>query len=444
MTTVWSRYTEEQRTEYINFIKVYASLSNLFRQKHGDAVPYLDSKFQETVYARSFNSKNVDIGNTPHDIVSEFGDEKIGIGLKTWMNTSPSYQKVMQLKRYRSEIAPLISSSTQQDLAIKLSQLKNEKLEQDYERLGLSSDKNIYHYITRDKGKLVLFETSYPLVNIDGLCNLNLTETSFQWSDGIKDYKFTFGDSQIWEKFGEDSTDTHRLCEVEVEIVSDPFDFLIQSYNTSIASLNAEEINIVEAYLPLYSYTSKEVEEKSGLNAWNAKSKTKGSTKLRPLNEVYIPIPREFHKLFPSFFCEDIFKFEEQQDNYSGPRGDKPQIRFMLQLPNGKKIPALVTQSNMKGLQSGSRELKRPDGTFYGQSDLGQWLLVEVLGLKDRVPVTREWLKKKGTDSVRLWRNKGDYETFHIDFAPTDSFENFMKGLAVNLIEDPDDLDEQN
>ena len=29
----------------------------MFRQKKGDLVPYLDSKFQETIYARAFGSK---------------------------------------------------------------------------------------------------------------------------------------------------------------------------------------------------------------------------------------------------------------------------------------------------------------------------------------------------------------------------------------------------
>ena len=107
-------------------------------------------------------------------------------------------------------------------------------------------------------------------------------------------------------------------------------------------------------------------------------------------------------------------------------------MRFHLQLPNGKRIPALVTQSNMKGLQSGSNtEIDPQTGKRYGQSALGQWLLVDVLGLKERNLVTREWLMKKGTDSVRLWRNKGDYSTIYIDFAPVGSFEAFMNEQPI-------------
>jgi len=102
--SVWEQYSSEQREEYVKFLQVYGALSNLFRQKQGDMIPYLDSKFQETVFAKIFNSQNADIGNTPHDVVSVFGSDRIGIGLKTWMNSKPSFQKVMQLKRYQNEI----------------------------------------------------------------------------------------------------------------------------------------------------------------------------------------------------------------------------------------------------------------------------------------------------------------------------------------------------
>lgn len=432
--SVWEKYSKEERDEYINFLQVYGALTNLFRQKHGDPIPYLDSKFQETIYAKVFNSENVDIGNTPHDILSVFGDERIGIGLKTWMKSKPSFQKVMQLKRYKSDIDPYFDKSNE-ELARKLSEIKNERMIVDYNRLGLSVDKNIYHYVTRDAGKFVIQETLYPLVDIDNLRNFKRTATAFQWSDGHKDYKFTYSDSQIWQHFDSAKKDTLILNQFDVNIIDDPFDFLMKSYFNFIGNYgNQVDEDIVEVYLPLYSYRTKEVEVKSGLNSWNAAPKSKGSTTLRPLNEIYIPIPKEFHKKYPSFFCPDIFEAEKRQNTFQGSQKDKPQVRFQLKLPNGKLIPALVTQSNMKGLQSGSTTEIDPDtGKHYGQSALGQWLLVDVLGLKDRQVVTREWLQKKGTDSVRLWRKKGDYSTINIDFAPIRSFESFMNDEEIDL-----------
>ncbi|HHU5321727.1 TPA: NgoFVII family restriction endonuclease [Streptococcus agalactiae] len=432
--SIWERYSKEEREEYIKFLKVYGALTNLFRQKHENLIPYLDSKFQETIYAKVFNSENVDIGNTPHDILSVFGDDRIGIGLKTWMNSRPSFQKVMQLKRYKADIDPYFNKSDE-ELALKLSELKNERMLIDYNRLGLAKDKNIYHYVTRDEGKFVIQETLYPLVDLNKLGKFKRTNTAFTWSDGHKTYKYTYGDSQIWQYFNSDADDTLVLNQFDVNIIEDPFDFLLKSYFSFVNDFKKAENSddIVEVYLPLYSYRTKEVELKSGLNAWNAALKNKNSATLRPLNEVYIPIPLEFHKKYPDFFCSDVFEIQRRQKNYVGNKKNKPQVRFHLQLPNGKKIPALLTQSDMKSLQSGSLTEKDPNtGKLYGQSALGQWLLVDVLGLKERQPVTREWLEKKGTDAVRLWHKKDDYNTINIDFAPIGSFETFMKDEINN------------
>ena len=435
--SIWEKYSKDEREEYIKFLQVYGALTNLFRQKHGDPIPYLDSKFQETIYAKVFHSENVDIGNTPHDILSVFGPERIGIGLKTWMNSRPSYQKVMQLKRFKEEI-DLARNEGDEALAYKLSQIKNERMRVDYERLGLGKDSNIYHYVTRDAGKFVIQETAYPLVDLNNLRDFKRTDTAFQWSDGHKNYKFTFGDSQIWQHFDSSTKDTHILTHFDVDIIDDPFDFLMKSYFGFIqeSTFQYETNNIYEVYLPLYSYRTKEVEEKSGLNAWNAAPKNKGSNTLRPLNEIYIPIPKEFHRKHPDFFCKDIFEFEKRQKNFVGAKSDKPEIRFRLHLPNGKNIPALVTQQNMKSLQSGSMTEIDPDtGKRYGQSALGQWLLVDVLGLKSRTVVTRNWLQQIGTDSLRLWRKQNDPENIYVDFAPIGSFEQFMNNEAIEDVD---------
>ncbi|MCF6132321.1 restriction endonuclease PLD domain-containing protein [Flavobacterium wongokense] len=426
--SIWEKYSKEEREDYIKFLQVYGALSNLFRQKQGDLIPYLDSKFQETVFAKIFKSQNADIGNTPHDVVSVFDDERIGIGLKTWMSSKPSFQKVMQLKRNQNEINILLEAGDKEALAYRISEIKNEKLESDYFRLGLSKDKNIYHYITRDKGIFTVNECTYPLIDINNLKDFNIAPNALLWSDGIKNYKYTFGDSQIWQKFDSSKSDTLILHKFDVKIIEDPFSFLLKAYFNLIETAEETKEEIVEAYLPLYSYDSKEVEQKSGLNAWNGAPKS--GTTPRPLNEVYIPIPRDFHKKHPDFFTKNIFEFEKFRESYSG-KGNKPEIRFHLNLPNGKTIPCLLTGDSMKHFQSGSHNEVDENGKKYGQSALGQWLLIDVLGLNERKLVTREWLQKKGTDSVRLWRKKEDYNTINIDFAPVGAFEAFMKDEPI-------------
>lgn len=461
--SVWQKYTKEQQDEYIKFLTVYGAMSNLFRQKQGEPIPYLDSKFQETIYARVFHSQNVDIGNTPHDILSIFDNERIGIGLKTWMNSTPSYQKVMQLKRYKDEIMKVINDP--ETLVYMVSDIKNRRMESDYKRLGLNEDSNIYHYVTRDACSLQIQECAYPLINIDKITDIKNYHTSVTWTDGQKKYKFTLGDSQIWQYFDSSASDSTILNKFKVNIIDNPFDFLINAYDNRPINISlAKSFNVItshnvenaipsietnidsngeteydEIYLPLYSYATKEVQEKSGLNAWNAAPKNPQNPILRPLNEVYIPIPRELHKKVPNFFVSDLFKFEQEQLISSSLGIAKPEIRFKLVLPNGKEIPAIVTQDNHKALQSGSRTEINPDtGQLYGQSALGQWLLVDVLGLDRRILVTRDWLIKKDIDSVRLWHKKGDYNRFFIDIAPVNSFERFMHDVGEIDIENSD------
>jgi len=432
--SIWEQFSKDQRDEYVKFLQVYGALSNLFRQKQGDLIPYLDSKFQETVFTKIFNGKNVDIGNTPHDVLSVFGDQRIGIGLKTWMGSKPSFQKVMQIKRHQNDLIQYRNDPY--SLAYKISEKKNEIMKRDYDRLGLSEDKNIYHYVTRDKGIFTINECAYPLIDIDKLNNFRPTDSSLSWSDGSRDYKYTFGDSQIWQRFDSNNYNTLILNKFDVKIIEDPFSFLLKAYFNLIEDSKVATTEIVEAYLPLYSYETKEVEEKSGLNAWNGAPKTKGSTTLRPLNEVYIPVPIDFHKKYPNFFTKNILEFFKTRKKHDGAKNEKPELRFYLQLPNGKRIPSLLTGDNMKNFQSGSNTEHDENGKRYGQSALGQWLLVDVLGLKEREPVTREWLQKKGTDSIRLWREKDDYKTINIDFAPVGSFEKFMNDEPISLDED--------
>jgi len=426
--SVWELYSKEERDEYIKYLQVYGALSNLFKQKKGNITPHLDSKFQETVYAKTFKGEVVDTNNTPHDVLSIFGDKRIGIGLKTWMKSTPSFQKVMQLKRYQEEINGLKNNI--EAIAHKISEIKNEKMISDYHRLGLSESDNIYHYITRDETSFTVNECAYPLIDINNLKDYSENAKSFTWSDGLKDYKYTFGDSQIWQKFDSKKYGTLILNQFDVEIIQDPFSFLMKSYQELIDSQKTIEPEFVEVYLPLYSYRSKDVEEKSGLNAWNAAPKS-GNVP-RPLNEAYIPIPIHFHKKYPSFFTDNILPIILKRKALKGVKEiAKPEVRLHLQLPNGKKIPALLTGDNMKNFQSGNNKEHDENGRRYGQNALGQWLLVDVLGLKDRKIVTREWLEKKDTDSVRLWRKKDDYSTINIDFAPVGSFEAFMNDESI-------------
>ena len=72
-----------------------------------------------------------------------------------------------------------------------ISSIKIKRMKSDYNRLGLDENSNIYHYITRDAA-LVIQECTYPLIELNKITNINRTDSSITWTDGIKNYKFTF------------------------------------------------------------------------------------------------------------------------------------------------------------------------------------------------------------------------------------------------------------
>ena len=430
--TVWERYSDEQREEYKDYLKMYGALSAMFNQKSSETgAPYLDSKFQETIYAKSFNSEDVDIGNTPHDIRSTFGNDKVGIGIKTWLSSNPSYQKVMQLKRYKDEINPYISEDTKDELAYTIAKIKNDRLITDYKRLGLKVNENIYHYVTRDRGQLTLSETSYPLVDMDKLKPGKLAKSSFTFTDGHKKYKYTFGDSQIWMRFGPKEADTYILEQIPIKMLENPFSFLSKAFKEY---KNKDGIYVPESslqrdylYLPLYSYKYKKVLENSGLNAWNSDPKSKGSTTPRPEAEVYIPIPKALWRKRPYWVDPnvDMTKYAE----YKQKTGNS-NYPINLHMPDGQVFPAIFAQSDFKGLQTDP------------QSILGKWIL-NVLGIQNprrekynepaKEIVTMSLLKKLGYDSVKLWHeDPNNLREVWIDFAEYGAFERFMKDELQN------------
>lgn len=425
--TVWERYDKDQRNSYEEYLKMYGSLSALFNQKASrTGAPYLDSKFQETIYARCFESEDVDIGNTPHDIRSEFGDEKIGIGIKTWLNSRPSFQKVMQLKSLRDELDPFINSGDAEGLVHKLSVIKNQRLKTDYKRLGLHETTNVYHYVTRDRGRMLLSETSYPLINMNKLKPGKMTSSSLLFDDGYKRYKFTYSDHEIWMYFGADESDTTALSELPIDILKDPFKFLrdaFQNYHKSGDLYVPDDAKPIDyLYLPLYSYQRKDVLPSSGLNAWNGSPKTKGSTICRPEGEAYIPIPKALWNKCPFWVDPTVDMRNYHEYKQKTGRSSYP---INLHMPDGQVFQALFAQSGFKGLQTDP------------QSILGKWIL-NVLGIRHPVRekydkpatniVTMKLLQQVGYNSVKLWhKDPNNYSDVWIDFAEYGSFERFMR-----------------
>ena len=123
------------------------------------------------------------------------------------------------------------------------------------------------------------------------------------------------------------------------------------------------------------------------MNQWNA-----GGRK-RDLGEVYIPIPIEIHKKYPSFFP---------------PKDEK----FNLKVPTNEILSAKVCQDNSKALMTDPNKA------------LSDWLMRRVLQLREGELATIEKLEGLGFDSVIVL--KDDKENFRIDIMKTDSYEQFI------------------
>ena len=179
------------------------------------------------------------------------------------------------------------------------------------------------------------------------------------------------------------------MFSLDVAILDDPYKWILRlhTYNTENISRNtiSKQESII---LPLFSDKgSRNVPKRSGLNQWNAAGRP------RDKNEVYIPIPSWIHKKYPLFFPE------------------KDEV-FTLRLPNNNNLLAKLCQEGRKALMSNPN------------SDLGKWLLRDVMNLKSNELLTYDKLQILGMDSVEVYRiSKKEYK---IDFRPIGSYDEFM------------------
>ena len=256
-----------------------------------------------------------------------------------------------------------------------------------------------------------MYECPLQKIDIDHIVITNQNDKSISFDDGINQYSFNISKSVLLKKF-----DNMELKEtVDVTILDNPFKLLEDVFTGSLTSPDSKlavdfTMNLITPakpkkpfiYLRLYSYLnnnihSKYVPEKSGLNQWNAGGRPRNS------DEIYIPISQEDHKRTPGFF----------------PDRDTP---FNLHLPDGRVISAKVCQDNSKALMSNPN------------SSLGKWLLRDVFRLGDRELLTYSFLTKIGIDSVKIEKlSETDYK---INFAPLDSYEDWMLDYRIDDYED--------
>ena len=370
-----------QQENYKKMLSIIGNLTELFSESD---CPYLPYRVHENTFCKYFEAKNLAREDSSADAVKD----KIGVGLKTWVGQDD--QKVAEFGKLRSTYEGL----TGLELVTKIAEYRNERIRVTKNLHGIES--MIYHIVKRIPGAMQICECAFDYIDLTNLTIINdrggINNTYF--TDGKHTYHFSTSKNTLYMLF----TDMVLLDTFEVEIMDDPYDFLMNI-------MNQEEVrHIIEKKKPksgktaanqiclrLYSVKpngEKFVAEKSGINQWNA------SGRQRNENELYIPYPSEDRK---------------RKENFFPPR-DTP---FELTLPDGKVIPAKVCQENSKAIMSNPNRV------------LGEWLLRNVFELTPRTIVTYDMLQLFGIDCVIF--TKTDELKYTVDFGELGTYETFYE-----------------
>jgi hypothetical protein len=334
-----------KNNEYFEMLSIMGSLSRLFSD---NTIPYLDYRLAENIFCKYFDASNNSRDCTAYD--AQLSD--LGIGIKTFiLKNDSSVEKIAEFNKLKPQLNPLIKK----DLALKIAEFRNKRIDFANDTYGINNAN--YHIVGRKEGLLRIFNTPYEKIDLNNIHVIKDDETSIKFNDEKNEYIFNKSKSVLLKRF-----ETPQLYkDVKVEILNDPIELLKHFFSQLKHQKNKLLKGRDYVILPLYSLKTKKVEEKSGLNQWNAGGRP------RHEDELYIPVPRFIHKNFEDFF----------------PDGD-----FVLMLPNGKELSAKLCQAGKKGLMSNPNK------------DLGHWLLRTVLKKKPRTLVTMQDLYEFGFDSI--------------------------------------------
>ncbi len=385
----------KQIEKYYELLKIVGGLSNLFSDS---TVPYLYYRAAENIFCKAFEADNL----SRSDCSADARINLLGVGLKTFLNgNGKSYQKVAEFNKERE----LYNNTNNIDHIVKtVSDLRNKRITSTQRIHKL--DDIIYHCVSRTDNKFLIFEEKMDLININKINRISNKNNSITFEDGLNEYNFNLSKSTLLKRFYTPS----QAKIVEVDIIKNPFDLLenlFKKYKEEIEAIEKEKTKYEFVILPLYSSRTGNVEERSGLNQWNANGRK------RDEDEIYIPIPSWIHKTYFDFF----------------PTVDE---NFNLILPNKEKISAKVCQSysvmiNNEKVNKGKSIMSNPN------SALGKWLLRDILRIPYGKVVQTNDLYEIGIDSVEI--KKIDNKNFEINFKKQGSFEEFLensKGKKFN------------
>src|SRR3989344_5734820 len=241
---------KEQVDYYRRLLSSVGSLSKLFSES---PEPYLAYRATENLFCKAFEAENLSRSVASADA----SKDRVGVGLKTFLEgNGRTMQKVAEFNGDHS----LFNSLAPEEKIKKIAELRNERLETTKRIFAL--DEIIYHCITRQVGKILVYETPALPIDIPQIKDVKVTGSSIQFSDPAGEYSFNISKSTLYKRFITENV----LLEVPIRILDDPF-AEVEKIMSETGLIFAPVKIQPHVFLPLYSMRGgKHVPEKSGLN----------------------------------------------------------------------------------------------------------------------------------------------------------------------------------
>jgi hypothetical protein len=313
--------------KYNDLLKAVASMSALYSSQ---ASPLVHYRFIENLFAKtSFNNANL---IADKDISFDcLLDNKGGVGIKTFVSKgNVKSEKIAEFNKISKTFEKY--KNKPEELFEAVAKARNTRILSDVKAYGIDLNKSFYHCLVRKPGGAFIHEEPYELIDIDKLKLISGRSKYPIFSDGKSEYNYNQTKSTLLKKFKLNMFENSET--IELPIISEekiynilssfykglnPNDF-IKDEQESFKFINEQNDEFV--ILPLYGTTThKFVEEKSGINAWNAGGRE------RKFGECYIPLPAIVHDIKPNFFPPKTHKFRTK-------------------LPNGKIITTKLSQGS--------------------------------------------------------------------------------------------------
>ncbi len=403
--------------KYSSLLRAVASMSRLYSDSDK---AFIHSRFVEKLYVECAKARDLSRSDMSFDAI--LGIDK-GVGVKTFVADNLEIGKSEKVAEFTKN-ASLgdFSGLSHYACAKKASELRNNRIISDANEYAIDIQKSIYHCLVRTSGGALVHEEPYQLVDIrnikptdkkgEEISNFpNAKGGHVYFTDGISKYRYDVAKNVLYKKFDLFKYKNSEL--IEVDVYEDIFAKILEW--TGLSLRNNEVVDVISfgngltndveesdyVVLPLYATQNKnkrEVQDKSGINQWNA-----GGRK-RKFGESYIPIPKAIHKQCPNFF----------------PPKD---VKFNLILPNSKKILVKVCQAGNKALMSDPN------------TDLCEWVYTMIDGsvdvakrrFVDQKPYTYADLLRIGKDAVKISKVANEENTYKLTSMSLGSYEDFIQ-----------------